>query len=40
MEILERELELCKTRRKAIPGEMKRLVEGYRKGMYADFYDA
>jgi len=36
-EILERELELCQTRLKAIPEEQKRLVEGYRKGLYADF---
>lgn len=36
-EILERELKLCQTRLKAIPGEIKRLVEGYRKGLYADF---
>jgi site-specific DNA recombinase len=36
-EILERELELCQTRLKVIPLEQKRLVEGYRKGLYADF---
>ncbi len=36
-EILERELQLCKTRLKAIPDEQRRLVEGYRKGLYADF---
>jgi site-specific DNA recombinase len=36
-EILERELLLCQTRLKAIPGEQRRLVEGYRKGLYADF---
>ena len=36
-EILERELRLCQTRLKAIPDEQRRLVEGYRKGLYADF---
>jgi len=36
-EILERELLLCRTRLKAIPDEKRRLVEGYRKGLYADF---
>ncbi len=36
-EILERELQLCQVRLKAIPEEQKRLVEGYRKGLYADF---
>ena len=36
-ETMERELELCQTRLKAIPEEQKRLVEGYRKGLYADF---
>ena len=36
-EILERELQLCEARLKAIPEEQKRLVEGYRKGLYADF---
>jgi site-specific DNA recombinase len=36
-EILERELKLCQTRLKTIPEEIKRLVEGYRKGLYADF---
>ncbi len=36
-EMLERELELCQTRLRAIPVEQKRLVEGYRKGLYADF---
>jgi site-specific DNA recombinase len=36
-EMLERELELCQTRLRAIPIEQKRLVEGYRKGLYADF---
>ena len=36
-EILERELQLCQARLKAIPDEQKRLVEGYRKGLYADF---
>lgn len=36
-EILERELQLCQARLKAIPEEQKRLVEGYRKGLYADF---
>ena len=34
---LERELQLCQTRLKAIPEERRRLVEGYRKGLYADF---
>ena len=32
-----KELELCQNRLKAIPQEQKRLVEGYRKGMYPDF---
>ena len=36
-EILERELQLCSTRLKAIPNEQRRLVEGYRKGLYVDF---
>lgn len=36
-EILKRELQLCQVRLKAIPEEQKRLVEGYRKGLYADF---
>jgi site-specific DNA recombinase len=36
-EILERELQLCRVRLKAIPEERMRLVEGYRKGLYADF---
>jgi len=36
-EMLERELQLCESRLKAIPREQKRLVEGYRKGLYADF---
>ncbi len=36
-EILERELQLCRTRLEAIPDEQRRLVEGYRKGLYADF---
>ena len=36
-EILEQELRLCATRLKAIPEEQKRLVDGYRKGLYADF---
>jgi len=36
-EILEQELQLCETRLKAIPEEQRRLVEGYRKGLYADF---
>jgi site-specific DNA recombinase len=36
-EIQERELQLCQVRLKAIPDEEKRLVEGYRKGLYADF---
>lgn len=35
--ILERELQLCKVRLRSIPEEQKRLVEGYRKGLYADF---
>ncbi len=33
----ERELQLCETRLKSIPVEQKRLVEGYRKGLYPDF---
>ena len=36
-EILEHELQLCQARLKAIPDEQRRLVEGYRKGLYADF---
>ena len=36
-EIMERELQLCQARLKAIPEEQRRLVEGYRKGLYADF---
>ena len=36
-EVVERELKLCQTRLKVIPDEQKRLVEGYRKGLYADF---
>lgn len=36
-QILERELQLCQTRLKAMPEEQKRLVEGYRKGLYSDF---
>jgi len=36
-EILERELQLCQARLKAIPDEQRRLVEGYRKGLYTDF---
>jgi site-specific DNA recombinase len=36
-EILKRELQLCQARLKALPEERKRLVEGYRKGLYADF---
>ncbi len=36
-DILERELRLCEARLKAIPDEQKRLVECYRKGLYADF---
>ncbi len=36
-QILERELQLCQTRLKTIPEEQKRLVEGYRKGLYSDF---
>ena len=35
--MLERELQLCQSRLNAIPGEQRRLVEGYRKGLYADF---
>ncbi len=34
---LEWELQLCEVRLKVIPGEQKRLVEGYREGLYADF---
>jgi site-specific DNA recombinase len=36
-EVIERELKLCQARLKAIPEEQRRLVEGYRKGLYADF---
>jgi site-specific DNA recombinase len=36
-EILEQELQICQARLKTIPQEIKRLVEGYRKGLYADF---
>jgi len=36
-EILEQELQICRARLKTIPQEIKRLVEGYRKGLYADF---
>ena len=36
-QFLEKELQLCLARLKAIPEEQKRLVEGYRKGLYADF---
>ncbi len=36
-EATERELELCTTRLKTILLEQKRLVEGYRKGLYPDF---
>ena len=36
-EILERELHLCQVRLKAIPEEQRRLVAGYRKGLYTDF---
>jgi len=36
-EILERELRLCQARLKAMPEEQRRLVQGYRKGLYADF---
>ena len=36
-EMLERELQLCQSRLRAIPAEQRRLVEGYRKGLYADF---
>ena len=36
-EIMEREFKLCQARLKAIPDEQRRLVEGYRKGLYADF---
>ena len=35
--MLERELRLCIRRLKTIPEEQKRLVEGYRKGIYPDF---
>jgi len=34
---LEKELQLCLARLKAIPEEQARLVEGYRKGLFADF---
>jgi site-specific DNA recombinase len=34
---LEKEFQLCLARLKAIPEEQNRLVEGYRKGLYADF---
>ena len=36
-EIFERELRLCQARLKAMPEEQRRLVQGYRKGLYADF---
>jgi len=36
-QFLERELLQCLSRLEAIPGERKRLVEGYRKGLYSDF---
>lgn len=36
-EILEREQQLCQARLKKLPEEQRRLVEGYRKGLYADF---
>jgi hypothetical protein len=36
-ESLERELRLCQARLKAMPDEQRRLVEGYRKGLHADF---
>ncbi len=36
-ESAERELQLCEKRLKVILEEQKRLVEGYRKGLYADF---
>jgi len=36
-EVIERELKLCQARLKSIPEEQSRLVEGYRKGLYADF---
>jgi site-specific DNA recombinase len=36
-EMMERELQLCQSRLRAIPAEQRRLVEGYRKGLYADF---
>ena len=36
-EILERGLQFYEARLKVIPEEQKRLVEGYRKGLYADF---
>ncbi|MBW2610653.1 MAG: recombinase family protein, partial [Deltaproteobacteria bacterium] len=35
-EILEQELSICHNRLKSIPKERKRLVEGYRKGLYSD----
>ena len=35
-EMLERELQMNQVRLKAIPVEQKRLVEGYRKGLYPD----
>lgn len=37
VEVQERELKLCRSRLKAIPQEQRRLVQGYRKGLYADF---
>ncbi|MFH0914054.1 MAG: recombinase family protein, partial [Chloroflexota bacterium] len=36
-EMLEKELQLCQARLKTIPDEQRRLVEGYRRGLYADF---
>jgi len=36
-QFLEKELQLCLARLKAIPEEQMRLVEGYRKGLYTDF---
>ncbi len=36
-EMLERELQICQSRLKSIPVEQRRLVEGYRKGLYPDF---
>jgi site-specific DNA recombinase len=36
-EVLQRELQLCDARLKVMPDEQRRLVGGYRKGLYADF---